>query len=258
MAKKILLDSNGKAVMDSSGAIMLATGVVVEENILQKLIDERGVKYLFYQSDFDSETMKSYLDKVDLSNLTSISYMFNNVGNGLKNFVCPFDTSNIEDMSYAFGYNRSLRTVDGLKTQNVTNMTSAFSNDRSLLTISLLDMRNCVQASGCFSSVESLTNLNLKNIKVNLQIGNGISWGHLLTLDSLINTIKELVDTGSSKTLTMGSANLEKIANVYVRLTGEAEEVEGLTKVPCEVCESTDEGAILITAYANSKKWTIA
>ena len=77
-------------------------------------------------------------------------------------------------------------------------------------------------------------------------------------LDTLLNTIQELVDTGSSKNLTIGSANLEKLANVYVKLTGEAEEDETLPKLPFEVCESTDEGAMLISEYVALKKWSIA
>ena len=64
----------------------------------------------------------------------------------------------------------------------------------------------------------------------------------------------------------MGTANLEKIQDVYVRRTTEGDIPTclsdnsniDLAKAPCEICESTDEGAMLITAYANSKNWTLA
>ncbi len=108
-----------------------------------------------------------------------------------------------------------------------------------------------------FSWLE-MTLLHLKkNIKVNLQVGSGTSWGHLLTVDSLVHLCQELVNVGSSRTLTVGSANLEKLASVYVKLTvPEAEDTTG--KLPCVVCESTDEGAMLIEDYIALKHWQLA
>lgn len=127
-------------------------------------------------------------------------------------------------------------------------------------------MINVRSAGSMFTNCFKLTNLTLLNIKVDLQIGSGTSYGHLLTLDSLINTIKELVKMSSSKTLTMGSANLEKIANVYVRRTttgdiptclSDNSNID-LAKAPCEVCESTDDGAMTLEDYANLKGWALA
>lgn len=103
-----------------------------------------------------------------------------------------------------------------------------------------------------FAGCKKLTNLDLRNIKLNLQIGSGTSWGHLLTVDSLVNTIKELVTQTSYKTLTMGPTNLGKIANLYCKITDDTD-----PKKTMELCESTEEGAMTLKQYAQLKKWNI-
>lgn len=114
-----------------------------------------------------------------------------------------------------------------------------------------------------FNACANLQELIFTNIAVSLQVGSGNDWGHLLTVDSLVHLIYELRDTGSSKTLTVGSANLEKLANVYVKtveITDEMRAEDDLVdeKLPFVVCESTDEGAMLIVDYAALKNWDIA
>ena len=56
----------------------------------------------------------------------------------------------------------------------------------------------------------------------------------------------------SSQPLTIGSANLEKIAGLYCRITDDTHE-----KKPMELCESTDEGAMTLHNYASEKNWLI-
>ena len=114
-----------------------------------------------------------------------------------------------------------------------------------------------------FEYCRKLTDVRLRNIKTNLQVGSGTSYGHLLTVDSLTHLIYELRETGSTKTLTVGSANLEKLADVYVKLVDITDEMRAEDdlideKLPFVVCESTDEGAILITDYVSSKNWKIS
>lgn len=138
-----------------------------------------------------------------------------------------------------------------------------FSSCSSLVTAPQIDMRDITTAGNMFNNCSKLTNLSLKNIKVNLQIGSGTKYGHLLTLDSLLGVIRELIDTGSSKTLTVGTANLEKLANVYVKTITITDEMRAAdefidSKLPFEVCESTDEGATLISDYVLTKNWNLA
>jgi hypothetical protein len=94
-------------------------------------------------------------------------------------------------------------------------------------------------------------------------VGSGTSYGHLLTVDSLTHLIYELIKQSSSRTLTVGTANLAKLAGVYVKaidITDEMRAEDDLIdeKKPFVVCESTDDGAMLITDYASTiKNWTI-
>lgn len=140
---------------------------------------------------------------------------------------------------------------------NVFSCGSATFKDCTKLETAYLPALN-QYSSDIFVNTTNLTILIMKKLERNLQIGSGTTWGHLLTLDTLINLVKELVKKSSSRTLTMGSANLEKLQDVYVRLTGEPEENTSKPKLPCEVCGSTDEGAMSIIAYANLKNWTLA
>ena len=115
-----------------------------------------------------------------------------------------------------------------------------------------MDTSNVTNMSSMFSNCSSLTNLDLRNIKINLQIGSGTSWGHLLTVDSLVNTIKELVTRTSYYTLTMGPANLEKIANLYCKIIDDTD-----PKKTMELCQSSEEGAMTLIDYALRKHWYI-
>ena len=167
---------------------------------------------------------------------TNTCYMFDNCAS--LTTVPLFDTSKADSMSYMFNKCTSLTTVPQFDTSNVTIMSSMF--------------WNCSNLTECW----------LRNIKTSLQVGSGTSYGHLLTLESLIHLIQECRDTGSLKTLTVGSANLKKLANVYVRtieITDEmrAEDEYIDEKLPFEICESTDEGAMLIVDYAVEKNWSI-
>ena len=148
--------------------------------------------------------------------------------------------------------------IDNWNTSGVQDMRSMFSGCSELITIPQLDISNVTQINSIFYNCAKLTNLTLLNIKINLQISNGSTYGHLLTVDSLINICKECINTGSNKTLKMGSANTNKLSSVYVSLTNDPEADENNPKLPCEVCESTDEGAMLITDYMALKKWTLS
>lgn len=208
------------------------------------------------------------LTKIPLLNTSKVTNMENMCYyNQNITYFPELDTSNVTNMSRMFAGCTRLTIVSRLDTHNVLNMQEMFSENPLLKTITELNLIKVTNTSAMFYKCFRLTNLTLLNIKPSLTIDNNDSNSqHLLTLDSLINTIKELVNVGSARTLTMGTANLEKITNTYVRRTTEGDIPTclddnsniDLAKGPCEVCASDDLGAMTITAYANLKGWTLA
>lgn len=167
---------------------------------------------------------------------------------------------------YGFRYCTELTKVSLTGTEDCQSFQACFYMCNKLVEVSTLDLREAWRTTtvltDMFRECSALEKISLKNIKMNLQVGSGTSWGHLLTVDSLVNTIYELYDMELSRTLTVGSANLEKLASVYVKLVDITDEMRAEddlidNKLPFVVCESTDEGAMLITEYATLKSWSI-
>ena len=268
------------------------------EDMLQTMIDTAiSCEYLFYRYKGDNVdfiknlNVKNYnlsymfndckkiktIPLLDTSNVTNMSSMFN--GCSMLKTIPQLDTSNVTNIGAMFRdcsaletipqldmikvsntgqmfYRCSmLKTIPQLDTSNVTNIGAMFRDCSALETIPQLDMIKVSNTSTMFNNCSKLTNLTLLNIKVNLDL----SQSEKLTLESLINTVKELINVGSAKTLTMGTANLEKIASTYVKFTDTSQ-----TTIPTNkkgdvvVCESTDEGAMLLSDYALLKNWTLA
>ena len=213
------------------------------------------------------------LTELDLSNFNTsnakyIYYMFSGCRGLTSLDLSNFNTSKATDMSYMFYSCSSLTELDlsNFDTSNASNMSYMFNYCSTLPTIQgTLDLYSATNVASMFSGTIALTGVTLKNIRRSLQIGSGTTYGHNWQLSYLINAIKECWDLTDStqQTLTIGSANLEKIANVYVKLIiPTAEQIEAdpyiNNKLPCEVCESTDEGAMTLTAYAGLKNWVLA
>ena len=222
------------------------------------LFDTSKVTHMTYG--FRGCTSLSTVPLFDTSKLTSMDGMFEDCTSLAT--VPLFDTSNVTVMRYGFRGCSSLTTVPLFDTSKVTNMSNMFDSCTSLTTVPSFDMRNVTSMSKIFNRCYALTNCYFRNIKTDLQVGFSTSYGHLLTVESLLHLIKECRDTGLIKTLTIGTANLEKLANTYVRvidITDEMRAEDDLIdeKLPFEVCESTDEGAMLITDYVLEKNWQL-
>ena len=103
----------------------------------------------------------------DISELTSIGYLFYWC-NGLTSItVDDLDTSNITNMHQAFFYCVNLKNLDlsTWVTSNVTRMSRMFKDCRSLqvLNISGWDMTNTTDMIGMFDSCDSLKTIYMRN-----------------------------------------------------------------------------------------------
>lgn len=289
MTNKERLEANNAKIDEIKKT--LAKKQVSPNDMLQQMVDQtNSCENMFYYSKCNNV---DFLRNLDTSNVTNMNAMFNNCQNITTIDLSAFNTKNLNSIDSMFYYCKTVTTINltgwdysslktmyatfsgcskltkiiapNIDTSKVTNMWSMFSGCPVLETIPNLDLLSVTDVSNMFRNCYKLANLTLKNIKKSLTIGSATTYGHLLTNDSLINTIQQLWDlTGmSSQTLTLSTTSKENIANIYVKLVDVTDEMLAQdqyagNKKPCVVCESTDEGAMTLTEYATSKNWAIA
>lgn len=141
----------------------------------------------------------------------------------------------------------------------------AFDGCTNLLKVSPMDLSEILsyKKTNIFRGCTSLTEITFLNIKLSIVIASGdgtgdSDYGTKLTLESLLGLCQECINTGNALTLTVGSANITKLSEVYVKLTNEPEVDETLPKLPMVQCESTEEGAMLVSDYMALKQWSLA
>lgn len=212
------------------------------------------------------------LEGFDFSNLCIVNDMFKNCSSLENDFTVNlqgFDDNHLTAIDEMFYNCSKIKNLYFINTQKVTTAIYAFYNCRSLKTLNGLDLINVETNDATildplvniFLYCSNLTNLTLSNLKANLQVGSGTSWGHLLTLDSLIGLCKECINVGSARTLTVGSANLNKIQNsgkYYKFVDSSVTEIAVDEKGEIEECDSTVTGSFTITDYMAMKNWTLA
>ena len=234
---------------------------VSKSKIIKELVDLRGnTDWLFNKFPRDSdEELAKMLEFNVTENATSFLDMFNMAY--VKKVPC-FDISKTTTLSSLFRCAVLLLDAPILDTKHIENFQLVFNQCSSIAIIPQWDVRNGTNFTSAFNACHWLSQIWFKNIKANIQVASGDTWGSKLTPDSLIHLIRELRDTGSTLTLTIGNVNIAKLANTYVRIieiTDEMRAEDDLIdeKLPFEVCESTDEGAMLIDEYVWLKNWQI-
>ena len=145
-----------------------------------------------------------------------------------------------------------------INTENVTNFRNMFWYCEELEYAPTIDIRNANDVSFMFAGCWGLKSVGLKNIRISLDL----SPSDNLTVDGLVGLCYELIDTGSTKTLTIGKPNLARLDNVYVKsipitdaMRAEDDLIDG--KMPFVRCESTDDDKVLITDYIKAKNWAL-
>lgn len=245
-------EENGKQVAYSPVTVQI-------ERLIKKYIDENKSASGLLRG-CQSKDMTLFIEYNDTKNAEDMQNLYLNCGYAEK--FPLLNTSKNKMMYYMHTNNYAMKELPHYDTQNVVDMQSMCSGCVVLKKVPPLDCRKVYSFSYTFYVCYELEEIWIRNIKANLQVGSGNSWGHLLTQESLIHLIKELRDTGTLLTLTMGSVNLAKIEDLYVRpieVTDEMRAQDDLIdeKLPFELCESTDEGACLITEYVKYKNWEV-
>lgn len=104
-------------------------------------------------------------------------------------------------------------SVDGLisfnDTSNVTNMYSMFYNCQNLTSIPQLDASNVITFDRAFYNCKNLKEFHMTGMKASFDIKQST----LLTREALVEILNNLASVTSTKTLTMGPTNLEKLTD---------------------------------------------
>ena len=230
---------------------------------IQRWIELSGdsTKYLFYN--FAGTSVDELMAGIDTSNVTDAEYMF---AYSTPETVPMFDTSKVANMKSMFYGCKQLLTIPEFNTNNVTNFTQMFSGCSAITVVPALDLKNIMVVTGVnsmFYGNTAMAECWLKNIRVNIQVGSGSSYGHLLTLESLLHLCKECIYDYNRHTLTIGTTNLAKLEGIYVKLIDITDDMRAEDdlidkKYPFVQCESTDEGVMTMQEYMATKMWSLA
>ena len=217
-----------------------------------------------FSSMFEQCTALTTIPELDTSKSTNFYAMFS--GCKALSSVPNLNTSNGTKFGSMFLGCTALTTIPELDTSKATDVTSMFYNCENLITITKIDLFSVSSnlTTSIIYNCKNLENINVWNIKVDFLLTNSSTWGHKINKESLINIIQQLWDYSSgTRTYKFTMGYRSKLEDIYVKLVEPTEEMIAndpniIYKKPCVVCESTDEGAMLITEYATSKMWSIS
>ena len=133
----------------------------------------------------------------------SVSWQTRGAGGGMKAFF---------DAGGKCGYSKATSFVGAIayeSTSNVTNMSDMFSNCSRLASVPSLDTSNVTNMSDMFYNCSSLEEIHMINIKASFDIRTSTKF----TREALVEILGNLANVGSTRTLTMGSANLAKLTD---------------------------------------------
>ena len=178
---------------------------------------------------------------LDTSNMTNMSYMFGNCIHLTSLDVSNFNTSNVTDMNHMFYICQILTELNlsNFDTSKVTDMSYMFYGCTGLIELDVnhFDISKVTTISSMFYKCENLTTLDVSNwdlskITSNYYIADAFDYcislvdfyppknisgamsvknSTVLSHDSLMRIINNLITATSTKTLTLGATNLAKL-----------------------------------------------
>ncbi len=180
-----------------------------------KTIANKNSKYLF--QDFISLESIEGLENLNTSDVTDMSYMFNNCNKLVSLNVGDFDTSKVTDMSYMFNNCSKLTSlnVGSFDTSNVTYISYMFNKCSSLATldVSNFDTSKVTNMSGMFNDCSKLSLLNV----------GGFNTGNVTNMNGMFNgcsslTTLDVSGFDTSKVIDMSSmfSNCSGLMTLYV------------------------------------------
>ena len=169
--------SNGKCVLDYSikaeyfSNAMGQTKLIFERFIYQVteiIVDgEKKEPSVYYY--FNTSGIHKVYFKMDISNITSLAYLFAGITNMTQIYISPlFNTQNITSMERLLSGCSKLSSMDlsHLNTENVLNMNSMFSGMHSMKSFDIkkFNLKNLQDMSQMFMYCLNLTFVNLSNL----------------------------------------------------------------------------------------------
>ena len=197
-------------------------------------------------------TLKNLLDATK-----NASYLFYNYfGNEFNNLIQYNDTENVENFEYMFGYVGNYGqgvSLPLLNTKNGKKFKNTFFSVSEGTIFPGFNVSNSTNFYNMYAGCSRAISILMYGMKVDFTI----SACTKLEAEALVTILSNCQAITSTQTLTMGSTLLAKLEGVFVKETG-VELYDGITCIPCVICESTDAGAMLATDYITMKGWTLA
>lgn len=226
--------------------------IIIPSGTVRNMLDyTKSCEYLFADNHNITDLTK-VLTYNDTINVTNMYGTFKNCWY-LKS-IPSLNTQKVTTMKHMCYNCSSMTKFPKMETPLVTNMNSIFGDCVKLEEIESLDLNSVSDIGDAFFRCNKLKKVTLKNIRKSLTLGVSGVQGDLLTVDSLINIISELIASNGA-TLTIGSTNIAKLKSVYVKkLDWSGDDL----KYPFIQTTSNDPDGLPITDYVQLKLWKLA
>ena len=205
------------------------------------------------------------LSYLDTSNVTDMSYMFEDCWNLTSLDVSSFDTSNVIYMGSMFRDCSSLTALNlsNFNTSNVTDMRNMFYGCNSLtsLDLSSFNTSNVTTMQSMFEECTSLTSIDLSSFNTSNVTDMSLMFSVCSSLTSLdvsnfnidkvTNMVYMFIDCTKLTSVNMENSNVTSINKIITQLPTRTANSYGTMTVSKNVLNSVD------TTSANSKYWNV-